>query len=81
MLRDKPPGTFVVRDSNSFPGAFGLALKVATPPPGIHPGNFLSSFLLNTHQKVIGRSSFKALLYALSLATVHRDILDLGAVG
>ena len=22
-----------MRDSNSFPGAFGLALKVATPPP------------------------------------------------
>lgn len=39
MLRDKPPGTFVVRDSNSFPGAFGLALKVATPPPGVNPGN------------------------------------------
>ncbi|VDM42047.1 unnamed protein product [Toxocara canis] len=39
MLRDKPPGTFVVRDSNSFPGAFGLALKVATPPPGIHSGD------------------------------------------
>ncbi|KAK6106974.1 Phosphotyrosine-binding domain family protein [Brugia pahangi] len=39
MLRDKPPGTFVVRDSNSFPGAFGLALKVATPPPGVHPGD------------------------------------------
>ncbi|EFO13015.1 hypothetical protein LOAG_15516 [Loa loa] len=39
MLRDKQPGTFVVRDSNSFPGAFGLALKVATPPPGVHPGN------------------------------------------
>lgn len=34
MLRDAVPGTFVVRDSNSFPGAFGLALKVATPPPG-----------------------------------------------
>ncbi|KAL1123679.1 hypothetical protein AAG570_001452 [Ranatra chinensis] len=33
MLRDQSPGTFVVRDSNSFPGAFGLALKVATPPP------------------------------------------------
>ena len=32
MLRDQAPGTFVVRDSNSFPGAFGLALKVATPP-------------------------------------------------
>ncbi|XP_060823862.1 tensin-1 isoform X9 [Bombus pascuorum] len=33
MLKDAAPGTFVVRDSNSFPGAFGLALKVATPPP------------------------------------------------
>ncbi|KAG8233819.1 hypothetical protein J437_LFUL008041 [Ladona fulva] len=32
ILKDKPPGTFIVRDSNSFPGAFGLALKVATPP-------------------------------------------------
>ncbi|XP_039278903.1 tensin-1 [Nilaparvata lugens] len=32
MLRDRPAGTFVVRDSNSFPGAFGLALKVALPP-------------------------------------------------
>ncbi|PAV55680.1 hypothetical protein WR25_05926 [Diploscapter pachys] len=39
MLRDKPPGTFVVRDSNSFPGAFGLALKVAQPPPGVQPGD------------------------------------------
>ncbi|CAJ0930117.1 unnamed protein product, partial [Mesorhabditis belari] len=39
MLRDKPPGTFVVRDSNSFPGAFGLALKVATPPPGVQTGD------------------------------------------
>uniref|UniRef100_A0A0K0FU85 SH2 domain-containing protein n=1 Tax=Strongyloides venezuelensis TaxID=75913 RepID=A0A0K0FU85_STRVS len=35
MLKNKPPGTFVIRDSNSFPGAFGLALKVATPPAGI----------------------------------------------
>lgn len=32
ILKPRPPGTFVVRDSNSFPGAFGLALKVATPP-------------------------------------------------
>ncbi|XP_034231429.1 tensin-1 [Thrips palmi] len=32
VLREAPPGTFVVRDSNSFPGAFGLALKVAVPP-------------------------------------------------
>jgi len=33
MLKEQVPGTFIVRDSNSFPGAFGLALKVATPPP------------------------------------------------
>ena len=33
LLKEKQPGTFIVRDSNSFPGAFGLALKVATPPP------------------------------------------------
>ncbi|XP_066263660.1 tensin-3-like isoform X23 [Branchiostoma lanceolatum] len=35
MLKDKSPGTFIVRDSHSFPGAFGLALKVATPPPAV----------------------------------------------
>ena len=32
LLRHRSPGTFVVRDSNSFPGAFGLALKVSSPP-------------------------------------------------
>ncbi|XP_013414657.1 tensin-1 isoform X4 [Lingula anatina] len=35
LLKDKPPGTFVVRDSNSFPGAFGLAVKVAQLPPNV----------------------------------------------
>ena len=39
MLRDKSPGTFVVRDSNSFPGAFGLALKVSKPPEGVPLGD------------------------------------------
>ncbi|KAF7656166.1 hypothetical protein LDENG_00045760 [Lucifuga dentata] len=32
-LKGKEPGTFLIRDSNSFQGAYGLALKVATPPP------------------------------------------------
>ncbi|XP_071822170.1 LOW QUALITY PROTEIN: tensin-3-like [Apostichopus japonicus] len=47
LLRDKQPGTFVVRDSNSFPGAFGLAIKVsqapvnAPPKKGGDPGNEL----------------------------------------
>lgn len=35
MLRNKEPGTFVVRDSNSFVGAFGLALRVATVPVNV----------------------------------------------
>ncbi|XP_037094732.1 tensin-like isoform X2 [Pollicipes pollicipes] len=35
LLRDKPAGSFVIRDSNSFPGAFGLALKVDTPPANV----------------------------------------------
>ncbi|KAI1717394.1 phosphotyrosine-binding domain-containing protein [Ditylenchus destructor] len=39
MLKTKPAGTFVVRDSNSFPGAFGLALKVAHPPAGVAVGD------------------------------------------
>ncbi|XP_071791346.1 uncharacterized protein [Asterias amurensis] len=37
MLKDKSPGIFVVRDSNSFPGAFGLAVKVAQLPPNAPP--------------------------------------------
>ncbi|XP_077185354.1 tensin-2 isoform X2 [Paroedura picta] len=32
LLKEKEPGTFLIRDSNSFQGAYGLALKVATPP-------------------------------------------------
>lgn len=34
-LKDKAPGSFVIRNSNSFPGAFGLALKVAHLPPNV----------------------------------------------
>ncbi|XP_070597089.1 tensin-2 isoform X4 [Erythrolamprus reginae] len=33
LLKDKEPGSFLIRDSNSFQGAYGLALKVITPPP------------------------------------------------
>ena len=32
VLKDKEPGSFLIRDSNSFQGAYGLALKVTTPP-------------------------------------------------
>jgi len=35
VLKDKEPGSFVVRDSHSFRGAYGLAIKVAVPPPSV----------------------------------------------
>ncbi|XP_052391032.1 tensin-1 isoform X3 [Carassius gibelio] len=35
ILKDKEPGSFIIRDSHSFRGAYGLAMKVATPPPSI----------------------------------------------
>ncbi|XP_010219422.1 PREDICTED: tensin-4 [Tinamus guttatus] len=34
LLKDKEPGTFVVRDSTSYRGSFGLAMKVPVPPSG-----------------------------------------------
>ncbi|KAK2722238.1 hypothetical protein QYM36_002697 [Artemia franciscana] len=48
-LKDKMPGTFIVRDSSSFPGAFGLALKVATPPAHLtdpSPNDLVRHFLI-----------------------------------
>lgn len=35
VLKEKEPGCFIVRDSHSFKGAYGLAMKVATPPPSV----------------------------------------------
>ncbi|KAF7695955.1 hypothetical protein HF521_006049 [Silurus meridionalis] len=34
-LKEKEPGAFLIRDSNSFHGAYGLALKVASPPANL----------------------------------------------
>ncbi|KAK7162377.1 hypothetical protein R3I93_006617 [Phoxinus phoxinus] len=33
LLKDREPGSFIVRDSHSFRGAYGLAMKVSTAPP------------------------------------------------
>lgn len=35
ILRPKPAGSFIVRDSRCFPGAFGLALKVDKLPTNV----------------------------------------------
>ncbi|KAL4635640.1 tensin-1-like [Arapaima gigas] len=32
LLKDQAPGAFIIRDSHSFRGAYGLAVKVALPP-------------------------------------------------
>ncbi|XP_051937840.1 tensin-1 [Hippocampus zosterae] len=37
VLRERQPGAFVIRDSHSFKGAYGLAMKVASPPPSVQP--------------------------------------------
>ncbi|XP_054252863.1 tensin-4 [Indicator indicator] len=39
LLRDKEPGTFVVRDSTSYRGSFGLAMKVPSAAPSSHTGD------------------------------------------
>uniref|UniRef100_A0A182PSN3 SH2 domain-containing protein n=1 Tax=Anopheles epiroticus TaxID=199890 RepID=A0A182PSN3_9DIPT len=35
LLRNAAPGTFIVRDSTTFPNAYGLVVKVNHPPPGV----------------------------------------------
>ncbi|XP_048200745.1 tensin-1 isoform X10 [Perognathus longimembris pacificus] len=39
LLRDQEPGAFIIRDSHSFRGAYGLAMKVSSPPPTIMQQN------------------------------------------
>ena len=48
LLHDKPSGTFLIRDSNSFQGASGLALKVAGSDgkTKVHRGSPLLPFLI-----------------------------------
>ena len=45
MLKDRLPGVFVVRDSTSFRGSFGLVMKVDpynVSPTGCHAGRPLT---------------------------------------
>ena len=84
MLKDQPPGTFVVRDSNSFPGAFGIALKVSSVPPNVQtksPNNdeLVRHFLIEPTSKGVRLkgcqnepvfSSLSALVYQHSITQI-----------
>ncbi|XP_069733087.1 tensin-4 isoform X2 [Phaenicophaeus curvirostris] len=55
LLKDREPGTFVVRDSTSYRGSFGLAMKVPTSPPGSQTGeesgDLVRHFLIESSAK------------------------------
>ena len=86
MLKDKPSGSFVVRDSHSFPGAFGLALKVASLPPNVQTKtsniNLItcSFFLLASYQLLIPQKTYQANWCAISSLSPRVKALGLRAV-
>nr|XP_021327488.1 tensin-2 isoform X1 [Danio rerio] len=59
VLKDKEAGCFLIRDSNSFQGAYGLALKVSTAPahtnshtePGSAQEQLVRHFLIESGAK------------------------------
>lgn len=63
LLKDQEPGAFIIRDSHSFRGAYGLAMKVSSPPPTIaqqgKKGSVFSppgwGFLLSSEPWVLSR--------------------------
>ena len=55
ILRDLEPGSFVIRDSQSFPGAFGLAVKVAVPPAHVLQGLQGDMSKLKIHSNLVPR--------------------------
>lgn len=56
LLRKEGPGAFVIRDSSSYRGSFGLALKVQEVPPSAQnrPGMHLSLCSLKVSRRQRG---------------------------
>ncbi|KAK6320957.1 hypothetical protein J4Q44_G00079330 [Coregonus suidteri] len=48
VLKEKEPGSFLIRDSNSFQGAYGLALKVAS-----HPSNNVNNSKVDDQEHLV----------------------------
>jgi len=77
LLSDKPSGTFIIRDSNSFQGAFGLALKVARTEDNVQDS--VRHFLIESTNKGVQIkgcqeepvfSSLAALVYQHSITRI-----------
>uniref|UniRef100_A0A8C6ITB5 Uncharacterized protein n=1 Tax=Melopsittacus undulatus TaxID=13146 RepID=A0A8C6ITB5_MELUD len=72
LLKDKEPGTFVVRDSTSYRGSFGLAMKVLVPPSGSQTGDESSDlvrhFLIESSAKGVHLKGASEELYFGSLS-------------
>ncbi|NXL52196.1 TENS4 protein, partial [Podilymbus podiceps] len=76
LLRDKEPGTFVVRDSTSYRGSFGLAMKVPVSPSGSQTvpltgdesGDLVRHFLIESSAKGVHLKGASEELYFGSLS-------------
>ncbi|NXG80157.1 TENS4 protein, partial [Baryphthengus martii] len=72
LLKDKEPGTFVVRDSTSYRGSFGLAMKVPVSPSGSQTGeestDLVRHFLIESSAKGVHLKGASEELYFGSLS-------------
>ncbi|NXV33235.1 TENS4 protein, partial [Rissa tridactyla] len=72
LLKNKEPGTFVVRDSTSYRGSFGLAMKVPVSPTGSQTGDesgdLVRHFLIESSAKGVHLKGASEELYFGSLS-------------
>ncbi|KAM6399349.1 tensin-4 [Rhynochetos jubatus] len=72
LLKDKEPGTFVVRDSTSYRGSFGLAMKVPVSPASSQTGDescdLVRHFLIESSPKGVHLKGASEELYFGSLS-------------